>query len=125
MESISSVSILTVPSKSILKTDQAVDSSNSKYVRFNDIIGNNNYIDIDADDNIENVDDLNKSELGHLRKNNQSYLQHCKESLSYSGKSFKASFYFLIHAFIPDVFEYKGSITVDSLNEMIKSKYDD
>ena len=59
----------------------------------------------------------------HLKKNNQTYFQHLGESLSYSGRAFKASFYFFIHAFIPDLFEYNGSATLYSLTDTIKTKY--
>lgn len=60
----------------------------------------------------------------HLKKNKQTYFEHLGESLSYSGRAFKASFYFFIHAFIPDLFQYNGSATVYSLTDTIKQKYE-
>lgn len=102
-----------------------------KYVRFNDDITTNITTNpsIDTINSVVNDNELSDEELGcikcyHLKKNKQSYFEHLGESLSYSGKAFKASFYFLIHAFIPDLFQYNGSATLYSLTDTIKQKYE-
>lgn len=97
-----------------------------KYVRFNDII--------ETHPSINSVNVLNDNELSdeeiecikcyHLKENKQTYFEHLSESLSYSGRAFKSSFYFFIHAFIPDLFQYNGSATLYSLTDTIKQKYE-
>jgi hypothetical protein len=59
--------------------------------------------------------------MGHLQDNGLSYFKHLKYSLSYAFISFKATFYFTIHAFCPDVYTTSGSETVDTLNQNIKT----
>ena len=108
----------------------------SKFVRFNDTNSYvNNYINSDKNSDINDVNDVNDvNELSdeelesikcyHLKQNKQTYFEHLGESLSYSGRAFKASFYFFIHALIPDLFQYNGSATVYSLTNTIKYKYE-
>ncbi len=54
--------------------------------------------------------------MRHLDNNNISYLDHFKRSIGFSMKSFYASCCFLIHAFIPDVLETRGSSIIKELN---------
>ena len=61
--------------------------------------------------------------ISHLEKNNQTYFEHFKDSMSYSGQAFKASFYFFIHGFVPETFQSNGSDTIFYLNNTIKQKY--
>lgn len=51
----------------------------------------------------------------HLYNNNIKYKDHFQLALGYSWQSFKASFYFFIHAIYPDVYEYHGSHTIELL----------
>lgn len=81
-------------------------------------ISNNNDIDDNYD---ENFDDIRYYRF----KNNQTYFEHLGESISYSGQAFKASFYFIINAFIPDFYKYNGNITINSLNYTLKAKYEE
>ena len=60
----------------------------------------------------------------HLVFANQSYFEHFKDSIKYSGQSFKASFMFFCHAFWPDIFQQSGSITIRELNDTIVEKYE-
>lgn len=60
--------------------------------------------------------------ISHLEKNKQTYYEHFYDSMSYSLLAFKASFYFFIHAFIPESFQTNGSNTIFKLNDTIKSK---
>jgi hypothetical protein len=53
----------------------------------------------------------------HLEENNITYFSHMYYSLYYSKESLKATIYFFVHAFIPDIFEYNGSITIKNLNK--------
>lgn len=55
----------------------------------------------------------------HLEEINQNYFEHMKHALFYSTESTKASFYFLIHAFLPWVFVNDGSQTVSKLQDSI------
>lgn len=59
----------------------------------------------------------------HLTFANQTYWEHFYDSIGYFKKSFCASFYFLCHAFWPDIFEKVGSKTIYELNDTIKTKY--
>jgi hypothetical protein len=52
--------------------------------------------------------------MGHLSDMDVSYTEHFKQSMKYSGRSLKASFYFFIHAIAPDVFKTSGSDTIKS-----------
>ena len=79
-------------------------------------ISNNNETDYD-----ENFDNIRYYRI----KDNQTYFEHLGESISYSGQAFKASFYFIINAFIPDFYKYNGNITINSLNYTLKAKYEE
>ena len=60
--------------------------------------------------------------MSHLEDNNQTYFEHLKNSLSYSWKSTKASFYFFIHAFIPCIFTSSGSTIIKEVHERVSMK---
>ena len=53
----------------------------------------------------------------HLKEIKMSYFQHMKCALGYAKESGKAMIYFLIHAFLTDVWITKGS---DHLNELLE-----
>lgn len=59
--------------------------------------------------------------MGHLKDNGLSYCSHLKYSLTYALVSLKATFYFTIHAFCPNVFTTSGSETITTLDENIKT----
>jgi hypothetical protein len=108
------------------QTTSQTTSEPTKYVRFCDIVQSSSS---SSNSSIKSDNQLSDEELGcikcyHLKENKQTYFEHLSESLSYSGQAFKASFYFLIHAFVPDLFKYNGNATVYSLTDTIKSKYE-
>ena len=59
----------------------------------------------------------------HLDFAGQTYSEHFVDAMKYSCKSFKASLFFFIHAFIPDLFTQSGSNCVHELSDTIKDKY--
>lgn len=59
----------------------------------------------------------------HLLFANQTYWEHFSDSIGYFRKSICASFYFLCHAFWPDIFEQSGSKKINEINHLIKIKY--
>ena len=65
----------------------------------------------------------NKEIKTHLEFAGQTYFEHFKDAMKYSYKSLKASFYFFVHALIPDVFAQSGSKCVHELSDTIKEKY--
>lgn len=65
----------------------------------------------------------NTTNQSHLEFAGQTYSEHFKDSLKYSCKALKASFYFFIHALIPDVFTQSGSNCIHELSDTIKEKY--
>lgn len=58
----------------------------------------------------------------HLRVNNQDYLAHAKDALTFSLKSFIASVAFFIHALMPCTFEHTGSHFVSQVHDYIQEK---
>lgn len=60
--------------------------------------------------------------MKHLEYAKQTYFEHFEDSMKFFGLSFKASFYFFIHAINPNVFEKSGSRTIFKLNEVIAKK---
>lgn len=78
----------------------------------NEIENNNN--------EIENKENDNTYIFNHLNDKKCSYIKHFKHASYYSCMSFKASFYFLVHAFYPDFYTETGSTTIDLLNNEIK-----
>lgn len=60
--------------------------------------------------------------MGHLEEAAQTYMEHFKDSISYSLRSIKATFYFFVHAISPDTFTKKGSDEIFELNDVLKEK---
>jgi hypothetical protein len=60
--------------------------------------------------------------FSHLKRVNQSYIEHFRDSFTYSLMCFKASFYFLIHSLWPDLYEFDGSLTIKKLINSIQEK---
>ncbi len=58
----------------------------------------------------------------HLKKTNQSYIEHFCDSMNYCCISFRASFYFFIHSLWPDLYEFDGSKTINELNNILENK---
>lgn len=69
------------------------------------------------------INNINQDFKTHLDFAGQTYFEHFKDAIKYSYKSLKASFYFFIHALIPDVFTQSGSNCIHNLNDTIKEKY--
>jgi hypothetical protein len=61
-------------------------------------------------------------EFKHLEYINQNYYEHLYDALSYSFASLKASAYFFIHGFFPDLFEFDGSNQIQNLNTILINK---
>jgi hypothetical protein len=59
-----------------------------------------------------------KLEFAHLKKVNQSYTEHAKESLNYSFKLLVASVKLFAHTIYPDIFQNDAS---DTCKEVIES----
>jgi hypothetical protein len=47
--------------------------------------------------------------MRHLQMINQTYFEHFNDSITYGYSAWKASIYFFIHAFFPDIFKFNGS----------------
>ena len=60
--------------------------------------------------------------FNHLKYVKQTYFAHFMDSFSYSFRCFNAGFYFLVHAFWPDLFEFDGSREIDDLNSILTYK---
>jgi hypothetical protein len=60
--------------------------------------------------------------MSHLTDNNTTYFKHMRRAISLCGQSLKASACFLIHAFIPDVFEYTGSDIIKKMSDELNLK---
>lgn len=61
--------------------------------------------------------------FNHLEQVGQTYYEHFVDSISFSFNSFKASFFFLFHAFYPDIFVKSGSNQINYLHNKIQNKY--
>lgn len=53
----------------------------------------------------------------HLESVNESYLQHMMHALSFTAALFCGAFYCLVHAFLPFLFEKRGSAIIQRLHE--------
>jgi hypothetical protein len=72
----------------------------------------------------ETEKDLSKKHFfNHLTTIGQTYYLHWFDAMKYCGISFKAAFFFFIHAFWPDFFVNNGSNTIFELNDIIMEKY--
>ena len=55
--------------------------------------------------------------MTHLQIINQTYCEHFQDAVSYGFSAWKASIYFFIHAFFPDIFLFNGSQTIFKLHD--------
>lgn len=60
--------------------------------------------------------------MKHLKQIKQNYFEHFKDAIYFSIISFKASYYFLIHAIYPDIYLNDGSQTINYLKVLIDQK---
>lgn len=58
----------------------------------------------------------------HLNYVKQTYCEHFIDAISYSCTAFKATCYFFVHAFWPDLFEFDGSREIEKLNDILAYK---
>lgn len=65
---------------------------------------------------------LNSLQFNHLKSVRQNYIEHLSDSMNYSWKSLKSSFYFFCHGLYPDIFEKNGSKNIHNLNNLIQDK---
>lgn len=61
-------------------------------------------------------------QFSHLKFVKQTYFEHFFDSMSYSFMALKGSFYFFVHSFWPDLFEFNGSKQIDELNTILVRK---
>jgi hypothetical protein len=59
---------------------------------------------------------LNRIFLKHPEEQNMTYIEHLKHACSYALQAFRCSFIFIIHGFIPCLFEKTGSTMIQELN---------
>lgn len=74
-------------------------------------------------ESINTSDNTSNQNINHLNFANQTYFEHFKDSITYCGKSIKASFFFFVHAIWPDLFTQSGSQCIHELSDTIKYKY--
>ena len=60
--------------------------------------------------------------FNHLLFVRQTYCEHFIDAISYSFMSCKASCFFFVHAFWPDIFEFNGSTQIEQLNNILVNK---
>ena len=60
-------------------------------------------------------------DLDHLKKNNMSYREHFFIAMLFARLSFKAFFYFTVHAFLPFIYVTDGSKTIKEANIFIQA----
>jgi hypothetical protein len=95
-----------------------IENNENNKIENNEI--ENNEIVNKENNEIVNKENDNTYIFNHLNDKKCSYIKHFKHASYYSYMSFKASFYFLVHAFYPDFYTETGSITIDLLNNEIK-----
>ena len=61
-------------------------------------------------------------QFSHLIHSKQNYIEHFLDSISYSRKALKAVWFFTIHSFLPDCYEYNGSNCIKELNDILQDK---
>lgn len=67
--------------------------------------------------------DYESSFFKHLAFADQTYYDHFCDSIKYSWRSLRASFYFFCHAIWPDIYIKAGSDSVHELSNIIREKY--
>lgn len=58
----------------------------------------------------------------HLEYIKQTYIEHFIDAISYSFMALKACFFFFVHAFLPDIFEFDGSKLIEHLHNILLIK---
>ena len=71
------------------------------------------------------IEDINYEDsfFKHLAFVDQTYYEHFCDAIKYSWCSLRASFYFFIHAFWPDIYIKHGSTSIHELSDIIREKY--
>jgi hypothetical protein len=59
---------------------------------------------------------LNRIFLKHPEEQNMTYIEHLKHACSYALQAFGCSLIFVVHGFIPCLFEKTGSTMIQQLN---------
>ena len=108
-----------VNEENVIVEENNIDKENN--VNKENNIDEKNNIDEENNINEENVESKIETDhlFLHLNEKNCSYFEHFKHASYYSSMSFKASFYFLVHAFYPDFYPDTGSTTIEILNNEI------
>jgi hypothetical protein len=57
--------------------------------------------------------------LQHPEEQNMTYLEHLQHALSYGIKAFGCSLAFVVHGFVPCLFEKTGSVMLEHLNNQL------
>ena len=57
--------------------------------------------------------------LQHPEEQNMTYFEHLQHALSYGIKAFGCSLAFIVHGFIPCLFEKTGSVMLERLNDQL------
>ena len=99
----------------LIKIEMENNKIENNEIEHNEIENNKN-----ENNEIGNKENDNTYIFNHLNDKKCSYIKHFKHASYYSCMSFKASFYFLVHAFYPDFYTETGSTTIDLLNNEIK-----
>jgi hypothetical protein len=95
---------------------------NEENVIVNEEINVTEEINVNEESNVNEENNVNEETdhlFLHLNEKNCSYFEHFKHASYYSSMSFKAFFYFLVHAFYPDFYPDTGSTTINILNNEI------
>lgn len=62
---------------------------------------------------------LNYIFIKHPEEQNMTYFEHLKHAFSYGVQALSCSIIFIVHGFIPCLFEKTGSIMIDQLNDRL------
>jgi hypothetical protein len=57
--------------------------------------------------------------IKHLEEQNMSYFEHLKHACSYALQAVGCSLVFVVHGFIPGLFEKTGSTMIQQLNDQL------
>lgn len=102
---------------------QDKQTQTTEYYHSFDILSESIHTDFSINKDNNNIHHNKNSFFNHLNFANQSYLEHFRDAISYSGQSIKAGLFFFIHALWPDLFTQSGSQCVHELSETIRLKY--
>jgi hypothetical protein len=67
-------------------------------------------------------DQENNYYFEHLEHVKESYWEHFKHSMTYAFLAAKCSFFFIVHAFWPDLFQHSGSDTILHLTNKMSNR---